>query len=128
MERMSEPKESQKPDGTPPKRWYDQDPLLMEVLELLRAYPTDVREQAQMFLAKIEEQIGKDTLEKFYEISRMEKKGNRWYDQDPVVSQAIELLRVVPPAVQRQAATRFLDSMKKHGLSPELLKTDPASS
>ena len=121
---MSEPKQP----ANSPKRWYDQDPLLAEVLELLRAYPTDVREQAQTFLSKIEEQIGKETLEKFYELSKPERTGNRWYDEDPTVSRAIELLRVVPPPVQRQAATRFLESMKKHGLSPELLKTDPASS
>ena len=117
-----------KASTSPPRRWYDQDPLLMEVLELLRAYPTDVREQAQVFLGKIEEQIGKETLDKFYELSVPAKTGNRWYDQDPTVARAIELLRVVPPAVQRQAATRFLESMKKHGLSPDLLKPDPASS
>lgn len=111
-----------------PRRWYDQDPLLAEVLELLRSYPNDVREQAQNFLAKIEEQIGKETLEKFFEMAQPEKTGNRWYDQDPVVSKAIELLRVVPPAVQRQAATRFLESMKKQGISPDLLKTDSATS
>ncbi len=109
------------------RRWYDQDPLLAEVLELLRAYPADVRAQAEIFLTKIEEQIGKDTLEKFYELSRPAKTGNRWYDQDPIVSRAVELLRVVPPAVQRQAATRFLESMKKQGLSPDLIKTDPSS-
>ena len=113
--------------GTP-RRWYDQDPLLAEVLELLRSYPHDVREQAQNFLGKIEEQIGTETLEKFFELAKTDKTGNRWYDHDPVVSRAIELLRVVPPAVQRQAANRFLESMKKQGISPELLKVDPASS
>jgi hypothetical protein len=110
-----------------PRRWYDQDPLLAEVLELLRSYPSDVREQAQTFLTKIEEQIGKETLDKFYELAKPEKTGNRWYDHDPVVSKAVELLRVVPPAIQRQAAHRFLESMKKQGLSPELLKTDLTS-
>jgi hypothetical protein len=70
------------------RRWYDQDPLLAEVLDLLRAYPAD---------------------------------------QDPVVFRAVELLRVVPPAVQRQAAERFLEAMKKQGLTPELLKSNPSS-
>lgn len=119
--------ETSPPSGTP-RRWYDQDPLLAEVLELLRSYPSDVREQAQTFLAKIEEQIGKETLDKFYELAKPEKSGNRWYDHDPVVSKAVELLRVVPPAIQRQAAHRFLESMKKQGISPQLLKTDTASS
>lgn len=123
------PKPTDKQDPVnKPRRWYDQDPLLAEVLELLRSYPSDVREQAQVFLTKIEEQIGKDTLDKFYELARPEKTGNRWYDHDPVVSKAVELLRVVPPAIQRQAAHRFLDSMKKQGLSPELLKSDLTSS
>jgi cell division protein FtsI/penicillin-binding protein 2 len=107
-----------------PRRWYDQDPLLTEVLDLLRAYPADVREQAETFLGKIEEQIGKETLEQFYELSKPAKTGNRWYDEDPIVSRAIELLRVVPQPVQRQAAMRFLESMKKHGLTPELLKPE----
>jgi hypothetical protein len=112
------------PSDASPRRWYDQDPLLGEVLELLRSYPNDVREQAQTFLVKIEEQIGKETLDQFYKVARSDKSGNRWYDHDPVVSKAVELLRVVPPAIQRQAAQRFLESMKKQGLSPEMLKSD----
>jgi hypothetical protein len=109
------------------RRWYDQDPLLAEVLELLRAYPADFKAQAEIFLSKIEEQIGKETLEQFYALSRPVKTGDRWYDSDPVVSRAVELLRVVPPAVQRQAAERFLESMKKQGLTPELLKSNKPS-
>lgn len=119
--------ENLNPENTS-KRWYDQEPLLMEVLDLLRSYPNDVREQASIFLGKIEEQIGKEALEKFYELSKPKTTGNRWYDQDPTVSKAIELLRVVPPSVQRQAANRFLAAMKKQGLSPGLLKTDTAPS
>jgi len=104
------------------RRWYDQDPILLEVLDLLRSYESDVRTQAEVFLKKIEEQIGHDALEKFYELSKPAKTGNRWYDHDPVISRAVELLRVVPPAAQRQAAQRFMESMKKQGISPELLK------
>ena len=59
-------------------------------------------------------------LDRFYEQSQPKIKGNRWYDDDPVVSKAVELLRVVPPEAQRQAAMKFLDAMKKQGLSPEL--------
>ena len=110
-------------DGTQKKRWYDHDPLLLEVLELLRTFELDVREQAQAFLDKIEDQIGKEALARFYETCQFYPEGQRWYDKDPVVAKAVELLRVVPPEVQRQAAMRFLDSMKKQGLSPELMKT-----
>jgi hypothetical protein len=110
------------------RRWYDQDPLLAEVLELLRAYPADFKAQAEIFLGKIEEQIGKETLDQFYALSKPVKTGDRWYDNDPIVFRAVELLRVVPPAVQRQAAERFLESMKKQGLTPELLKSNQTSS
>lgn len=99
------------------QRWYDHDPVLIEVLDLLRSFKTDVREQAQQFLNKIEEQVGKDALEEFYEVSRPKKFGNRWYDKDPVISRAVELLRVVPQDAQRAAAMRFLESIKKQGLS-----------
>lgn len=119
---MTEQISSQPQSG---RRWYEQDPLLLEVLELLRGYESDVRAQAEVFLAKIEEQIGKETLEQFYELSKPAKTGNRWYDHDPVVSKAVELLRVVPPPVQRQAAAKFMESMKKQGLTPELLKKGP---
>jgi len=95
------------------QRWYDHDPVLIEVLDLLRSFQKDVRAQAEVFLDKIESQVGKETLESFYEVSRPKKFGNRWYDQDPVVSRAVELLRVVPPDVQRQAALKFLDAVKK---------------
>jgi hypothetical protein len=123
---------SETPNPTPEsrqssRRWYDQDPLLTEVLELLRAYPADVHSQAEIFLKKIEEQIGTETLERFYELSKPQKTGGRWYDNDPIVARAIELLRVVPPAVQRQAATKFLESMQKQGLKPELLREGPSA-
>ena len=127
MESMSENTGTQTEPATH-RRWYDHDPLLAEVLELLRSYEADLREQAEVFLARIEEQIGKETLDKFYELAKPLKTGNRWYDADPVVSKAVELLRVVPPAVQRQAAMRFMESMKKQGLSPELLKNNPGAS
>ena len=42
--------------------------------------------------------------------------GKRWYDQDPVISKTVELLRVVPPEVQRQAAEHFLKTLKDLGL------------
>jgi len=109
-------------DASETRRWYDQDPLLAEVLDLLQAYPDDLKAQASQFLQRIEEQIGPEALEHFYAMSKPSKTGHRWYDADPTVSKAVELLRVVPQPVQRQAASRFLEAMKKHGLSPSLLK------
>ncbi|MBK8190555.1 MAG: hypothetical protein IPK79_08920 [Vampirovibrionales bacterium] len=98
------------------KRWYDHDPLLIEVLDLLRTFPDDVRAHAQAFLEKIEAQVGAEALEEFYALSKPPRQGNRWYDQDPIVSKAVELLRVAPQDAQRRAALRFLDAMKRQGL------------
>ena len=38
------------------KRWYDYDPMLLEVIEMLRYYPDELREQAIVFLEKVEKQ------------------------------------------------------------------------
>ena len=36
------------------KRWYDHDPVLMEVLDLLRNYQDELKAQAEVFLKKID--------------------------------------------------------------------------
>lgn len=105
-------------------RWYDYDPNLIEVLDLLRAFQSDVRAQAEHFLEKIEEAVGKEALSQFYDtMPKPEQFGNRWYDNDPVIYRAVELLRVIPPDAQRKAAIRFLESLRKQGITPEILKS-----
>ena len=104
------------------KRWYDHDPLLMEVLELLRYYQNDLKEQAEMFLSKIESQVNKETIDYYYEMIKPMIKGNRWYDHDPVLSKTIELLRIVPQEIQHKAAKNFIEALKKQGITPEIIK------
>lgn len=116
--------ETSKPQSPEVKRWYDHDPYLIEVLNILQSFQEDVRHQAERFLQQIEEAIGKEALDEFYAVSRPTHYGNRWYDKDPVISKAVELLRVIPPDAQRKAATRFLDSMKKQGITPESLNSE----
>ncbi len=97
------------------KRWYDHDPLLLEVVELLKNYQDELKEHAQVFLTKIEEKVSKEALEKFYEMVKPVN-GNRWYDYDPVISMTVELLRVVPPDVQRACAEHFIKALKDIGV------------
>lgn len=97
------------------KRWYDHDPVLMEVVELLRNYQDELKAQAEIFLAKIEEKVSKETIDKFYEMVKPIN-GNRWYDKDPVISKTVELLRVVPPEVQKAAAESFMNTLKEMGV------------
>lgn len=104
------------------KRWYDHDPLLLEVVELLRNYQDELKSQAEIFLQKIEEKVSKEAIEKFYELVKPVN-GNRWYDHDPVISKTVELLRVVPPDIQKACAEKFIDSLKSMGVdyvSPNL--------
>lgn len=104
------------------RRWYEHDPLLLEVVELLKNYQDELRSQAEVFLKKIEEKVSKDAIERFYEMVKPVK-GNRWYDKDPVISMTIELLRVVPPDVQKACAEHFIAALKDIGVdyqSPNL--------
>ncbi len=101
------------------KRWYDYDPLLLQVVNLLRDYPDELKSQAEVFLAKVEERVSKEAIDRFYSIVKPMIKGNRWYDKDPVLSLTIELLRVVPRDIQRQAANNFIEILKTHGVNVE---------
>ena len=47
------------------KRWYDHDPLLLEVIELLRNYQTELRAQAEIFLQKSKKKFQKKQLINF---------------------------------------------------------------
>jgi hypothetical protein len=100
------------------KRWYDHDPLLLEVVELLRNYQDELKSQAEIFLQKIEEKVSRDAIEKFYELVKPVN-GNRWYDRDPVISRTVELLRVVPPDIQKACAERFINALKETGVEYE---------
>ena len=53
------------------KRWYDHDPLLLEVVELLRNYQDELKTHAEVFLLKIEEKVSKEAIDKF-DVSGME--------------------------------------------------------
>ncbi len=98
------------------KRWYDHDPVLMEVIDLLKNYQEELKSQAEIFLKKIEEKVSKETIDKFYEMVKPIN-GNRWYDKDPVISKTVELLRVVPPEIQKAAAINFIKTLEDAGIS-----------
>ena len=100
------------------KRWYDHDPLLLEVIELLKNYQDELKAQAEIFLVKIEEKVSKEAIDKFYELVRPVS-GNRWYDYDPIISRTVELLRVVPPDVQKVCAEQFIAALKEKGVDYE---------
>ena len=99
------------------KRWYDHDPLLLKVINILRDYQTELKEQAAIFLDNLEKKVSKEAIEKYYQMVKPINGGSRWYDKDPVISKTVELLRVVPQDVQKAVAQNFIDALKENGIN-----------
>ena len=96
------------------KRWYDQDPILKEALELLRLQPDSTKTEASDFLLKLQEQVAEEVIEHVYEIiNTYQGKGNRWYDNDPMMLKGVELLRNAPANIQRVAALKLLTALEQ---------------
>lgn len=96
------------------KRWYDSDPILKEALELLRLSPDSTKNEAAGFMMKLQEQVAGEVIEHVYEIINVyQGKGNRWYDNDPMMLKAVELLRNAPPKIQRVAALKLLIALEE---------------
>ena len=99
------------------RRWYDNDPILKEALELLKLQTDDKKTAAADFIISLQEQVAQVVIERIYEITQQfSGKGNRWYDSDPVMLKAIELLRVAPPQTQRVAALKLLLAMESNNM------------
>ena len=100
------------------KRWYDHDPKLLEVIELLKNYQEELREHAVVFLDKVEQSCSKEAIDRFYDMVKPVN-GTRWYDKDPIISKTVEIIRVVPQEVQHACAERFIAALKELGIDYE---------
>ena len=106
------------------RRWYDKDPILKEALELLRLKSDEGGDEVTAsFVEKLQEEVAKDVIESIYEtVTAYAGKGNRWYDKDPVMLKAVELLRAASPKTQRIAALKLLlalENSSSEGLTEE---------
>jgi hypothetical protein len=105
---------------TDSRRWYDRDPLLQEAMELLSLSAEDTKDMAAEFILQLQDQVAADVIERVYEtITRFQGKGSRWYDSDPVMIKAVELLRVAPPHVQRAAAKKLILVLTRDDIKEE---------
>jgi hypothetical protein len=100
------------------KRWYDHDPKLLEVIELLKNYPEELHDHAELFLAKLAQKVSGDAIDRFYDMVKPVN-GSRWYDKDPVISKTVEILRVVPTEIQSACAEKFIEALKDKGIAYE---------
>ena len=97
------------------KRWYDKDPVLKEALELLRLSSDEKKEKAKDFMLTLQEDVAQDVIERIYEmVTKYHGKGNRWYDNDPVMIRAVEVLRQADPKTQRIAALKLLLALESN--------------
>jgi len=95
-------------------RWYDSDPILKEALELLRLSPENTQNEAAEFMLKLQEQVANEVIEHVYDIiNTYQGKGNRWYDNDPMMLKGVELLRNAPAKIQRVAALKLLIALEQ---------------
>ena len=96
------------------KRWYDSDPILKEALELLRLQPDETKTEAKDFLIQLQEQVAAEVIDHVYDIiNTYQGKGNRWYDNDPMMLKGVELLRNAPVSIQRVAALKLLMALEQ---------------
>lgn len=94
------------------RRWYDKDPFLSEAMEILSLSTDDKKSEAAAFIINLQNEAAAEVIEHVHEtVLKYSGKGNRWYDNDPVMLRAIELLRTAPPDVQRNAARKLLKSL-----------------
>ena len=97
------------------KRWYDKDPILKEALELLKLSTDEQKEHAKDYMLKLQEDVAQDVIERIYQIvTQYQGKGNRWYDNDPVMIKAVEMLRQADPKTQRIGALKLLLALEKN--------------
>lgn len=108
------------------RRWYDKDPILREALELLKlkADSDSADGTASEFIIKLQQDVAKDVIDSVYNmVTKYANKGNRWYDNDPVMLKAVELLKVASPETQRNAALKLLTALEVNS-SDDLEITD----
>lgn len=99
---------------TTQRRWYDKDPILKEALELLQLQPDETKSSAADFIIRLQEEVASDVIDRVYDIiTKYQDTGSRWYDSDPVMIKAIELLRQADPKTQRTAALKLLLALEQ---------------
>ena len=77
----------------------------------------DTKSAAADFIISMQEQAAQEVIERIYQLTQeFSKKGNRWYDSDPVMLKAIEMLRMSSPKTQRIAALKLLLALENNSL------------
>ena len=85
----------------------------------------DTKNSAAQFILQLQEQVAGEVIDHVYDImTEYKDNGNRWYDADPVIMKAIELLRVAPKKTQRKAALKLLLALEEQSFDNMDLKLE----
>jgi hypothetical protein len=121
---LSNNSESVQPETTKNvRRWYDTDPVLLEVINFMELAPIQAERYAQRLISGVERHVSKDMLKQVYDnIKADSAQSNRWYDDNRTLSLAIELLRIMPRDAQRLAALQFIEATQEDETTYSILK------
>jgi hypothetical protein len=114
---------SPEPSSQQVRRWYDTDPVLLEVLNFMELAPKQAERYAQNLMAGVEKNAPAKALQDVYaSFENPNRPKNRWYDENPTLFKAIELLKMMPPETQRLAAMQFIEATKSDPITYAILK------
>jgi hypothetical protein len=114
---------SPEPSSQQVRRWYDTDPVLLEVLNFMELAPKQAERYAQNLIAGVEKNAPAKALQDVYaSFENPNRPKNRWYDENPTLFKAIELLKMMPPETQRLAAMQFIEATKSDPITYAILK------
>jgi|GEM_PF-2470965 len=105
------------------RRWYDTDPVLLEVLNFMELAPKAAEAYAEKLVSGVEKNAPKEALDNLLStLSDPDRPKNRWYDAHPTLSKAIEILKLMPHDAQRVAAMQFIESTRSDHATYAILK------
>ena len=85
-----------------------------ETYEVAQGADITAKTEAKDFLLQLQEQVAGEVIDHVYEIiNTYQGKGNRWYDNDPMMLKGVELLRNAPASIQRVAALKLLMALEQ---------------
>jgi hypothetical protein len=114
---------SPEPSSQQVRRWYDTDPVLLEVLNFMELAPKQAERYARNLIAGVEKNAPAKALQDVYaSFENPNRPKNRWYDENPTLFKAIELLKMMPPETQRLAAMQFIEATKSDPITYAILK------
>ena len=93
-----------------PERSYGQEQLHRKLLQ----HPGQEDVSSCQSELQLQEQVASEVIDHVYEIiNTYQGKGNRWYDNDPMMLKGVELLRNAPASIQRVAALKLLVALEQ---------------